>query len=289
MLRRMIGEDIQFETRLSPSLAPILADAGQLHQVLLNLAANARDAMPKGGRLLIETSNFVLDESYANTHAEATPGPCVLLAVTDTGEGMDNNTLQHLFEPFFTTKKRGEGTGLGLSTVYGIIRQNRGWIWAYSEPGKGASFKIYLPQAQGHGTPATPAPQSAEFASGTETILLVEDLEPVRTLAALVLRDCGYSVIEASDGAEALLAARRHAGPIHLLLTDVVMPGMSGKELADRLLAERPTAKVLFATGYTENVIVSRGVLKPGIRYLPKPFTPRVLAAKVRETLDQPV
>jgi PAS domain S-box-containing protein len=287
MLRRMIGEDIRFETNLSPSLAPVLADAGQLHQVLLNLAANARDAMPRGGRLLIETSNVVLDESYANTHAEATPGPCVLLAVTDSGEGMDDNTLQHLFEPFFTTKKKGEGTGLGLSTVYGIIRQNRGWIWAYSEPGKGASFKIYLPQSQGHGTPAPAAPLSPEFASGTETILLVEDLEPVRTLATLVLRDCGYRVIEASDGAEALLAARRHSGPIHLLLTDVVMPGMSGKELADRLLVERPITKVLFATGYTENVIVSRGVLKPGIRYLPKPFTPRVLAAKVRETLDQ--
>ena len=285
MLRRLITEDIELQVELESDLARVMADSSQLHQVLMNLVLNARDAMPAGGRLLIETANVVLDERYTATHAEVTPGPSVMLAVSDTGHGMDELTLRRVFEPFFTTKGPGAGTGLGLSTVYGIVHQNGGWIWAYSEPGKGSTFKIYLPRLDE--APAAPEPFSAAGEGvGFETILLVEDQEQVREFAALALSDCGYRVIEAPNGLAAMDVARQYEGDIHLLLTDVVMPGMGGRELAETLIQERPEIKVLYSTGYTENVIVQHGVLKSGLHYLAKPFTPRVLTAKVREVLD---
>jgi len=272
---------------LDPGLASIMADPGQMHQVLMNLVVNSRDAMPKGGKLLIETFNVNLDASYAATHPETTPGPCVLLSVSDTGVGIDPENLQHIFEPFFTTKVKGEGTGLGLSMVYGIVRQSQGWIWAYSELGKGTTFKVYFPQIRLDDTLIETKSAEMKLATGVETILLVEDQENVRVLAASVLRNCGYQVLEAERGEQALLMAQHYSGTIHLLLTDVVLPGITGKELADRLTVDRHEMKVLFSSGYTENVIVNRGVLKPGIFFLAKPYTPVVLAAKVREVLDQ--
>jgi signal transduction histidine kinase/CheY-like chemotaxis protein/ABC-type amino acid transport substrate-binding protein len=287
MLRRLVGEDIEIITVLDPNLASIMADPGQMNQVLMNLVVNARDAMPKGGKLLIETANIVLDASYAATHPEVTPGRCILLTVSDTGVGIDKDDLPHIFEPFFTTKGKGEGTGLGLSMVYGIVRQSQGWIWPYSEVGKGTTFKIYLPQIQLSEGAGEATAAGAELISGVETILLVEDQENVRTLAAAILRKCGYRMLEAVHGEEALSVAQNHLDGIDLLLTDVVLPGMTGKELADRLKALRPEMKVLFSSGYTEDVIVHRGVLNPGISYLAKPYTPQGLAAKVREVLDQ--
>ena len=288
MLRRLIGEDVELTTDLDPNLVPILADPGQMHQVLMNLVVNARDAMPKGGKIRIETMNVFMDAEYAITHPEVTPGPCVMLSVSDTGMGIEESTLQHIFEPFFTTKEKGKGTGLGLSMVYGIVRQNQGWIWPYSKPGQGTLFKIYLPQVHLEDKGRETVLVSKDLPSGMETILLVEDQENVRALAATVLRNCGYQVLEAADGAQALLTAQDYSHTIHLLLTDVVMPGITGKELADRLAVQRPETKILFSSGYTENVIVHHGVLQAGISYLAKPYTPLVLAAKVREVLDQP-
>lgn len=285
MLRRLISENIELKLTLAPDLGLIMADPSQLHQILMNLVLNARDAMPGGGDLLIETANVLLDESYVKKHAEVTPGPAVLLAVTDTGHGMDEQTLARVFEPFFSTKGPGAGTGLGLATVYGIVRQNGGWIWAYSEPGRGSTFKIYLPQRRE--ALAMPEPAFAAYGEGgSETVLLVEDQEEVRQFAALALRSFGYRVLEAENGLTAIDLARRHDGVIDLLLTDVVMPGIGGRELAESLMNERPGIKVLFTTGYTENVIVQQGVLKAGFRYLAKPFTLSTLSAKVRETLD---
>jgi PAS domain S-box-containing protein len=285
LLRRLISENIELKLALAPDLGLILADPGQLHQVLMNLVLNARDAMVDGGELLIETANVFLDDSYAAKHVEVTPGPAVMLAVTDTGHGMDGQTLARVFEPFFSTKGPGSGTGLGLATVYGIVRQNGGWIWAYSEPGRGSTFKIYLPRRQG----ALSIPEPALVVNekgGSETVLLVEDQEEVRKFASLALRSFGYRVLEADNGLTAIDLAREHDGAIDLLLTDVVMPGIGGRELAERLRNERPGIKVLFTTGYTENVIVQQGVLKAGFRYLAKPFTLNTLSAKVRETLD---
>lgn len=289
LIQRLIGEDVHLVTHLDPSLGLVLADAGQMQQVLMNLATNARDAMPRGGRFTIETTNVELGPEYAATHPDVSPGAYVLLTATDTGEGMDERTKQNLFEPFFTTKEKGKGTGLGLSTLYGIVRQSGGWVWVYSERGQGSAFKIYLPRVEGRRRQEEqPAAVARTEPGGTETILVAEDQEDVRTFVATVLRGYGYRVLEAQDGASALARSESCGEPIHLLITDVVMPGMTGRQLAERLRETRPGMKVLYMSGYTENVIAKRGVLEPGIAYLAKPFAPAVLAAKAREVLDAP-
>jgi signal transduction histidine kinase len=286
MLRRLIGEDVELETRLAPGLGRVKADPGQIEQVIMNLAINARDAMPWGGKLTLETRNVELDEKYAASHASVKPGPYVLLAVSDSGAGMDKEVLEHIFEPFFTTKEQGKGTGLGLAMVYGTIKQCGGFIWVYSEKGKGATFKIYLPLVEeGEEGEATQAVEERPL-TGTETILLVEDETGVRGLAEQVLADYGYRVLAASRGEEALRLAAQSDGPLHLLLTDVVMPGMSGRELAERLHPSKPGLKVLYMSGYTDEAIVRHGVLEEGVEFLQKPFTPQALARKVRQVLD---
>jgi len=253
----------------------------------MNLVVNARDAMPQGGKLMIETANVVFDESYARTHLTIQPGRHVLLAVTDTGSGMDKQTLSHIFEPFFTTKPRGKGTGLGLSTAYGVVQQSGGNIWAYSEPGMGATFKIYLPCIEEYSAVAEPAALTIESLGGEETILLTEDEEAVRKLARKVLEDYGYRIIEAENATDALEMYRQHRGTIHLLVTDVVMPGLSGTELARRICDMDPLIKVLYMSGYTDDAIVHHGVLDAEFPFLQKPFTPDALAHKVREVLDE--
>jgi PAS domain S-box-containing protein len=288
MLTRVIGEDIDLVMVPATSLGTVRADAGQIEQVIMNLAVNARDAMPSGGKLTIETSNVSLDDEYARFHAPLKPGNYVMLAISDTGAGMDSETQSHIFEPFFTTKGP-KGTGLGLSTVYGIVKQSGGYIWVYSEPGRGTTFKIYLPRvADAVETPvhiAIPA-ESAAPEPGTETILLVEDEANLRYLARQFLEKQGYRVIDAADGAVAMQIAVAHEGVIHLLLTDVIMPGMNGRELAQRISEIRPNVKVLYMSGYTENVIGRNGTLDAGVRLLQKPFTLRDLKNKVREVLD---
>ncbi len=286
MLQRLIGEDIELLTVLDPALGPVKADSAQLEQVLMNLAVNARDAMPQGGRLALETANIPLDAAYARQHGGVDSGPYVMLAVTDTGCGMDAEIRAHIFEPFFTTKGPGKGTGLGLATVYGIVKQSGGQIWVYSEPGQGTTFKIYLPQVDGAGEMSEPGTPLPEASQGSETILLVEDEEGVRDLARDILQANGYTVLGASYGAEAVQLCKRHAGPIHLLLTDVVMPHMSGRQLAERLAPLYPEMKILYMSGYTDNAVVHHGVLDPGTAYLQKPFSPGSLARKVREVLD---
>jgi CheY-like chemotaxis protein len=269
-------------------LGAVRADAGQIEQVIMNLAVNARDAMPSGGKLTIETSNVSLDEEYARVHAPLKPGNYVMLAISDTGAGMDSETQSHIFEPFFTTKGP-KGTGLGLSTVYGIVKQSGGYIWVYSDPGKGTTFKIYLPRvAEAVESPehvATVA-ESGPIEPGTETILVVEDEANLRYLARQFLEKQGYRVLEAADGAVAMQIAVAHEGVIHLLLTDVIMPGMNGRELAQRISEIRPQTKILYMSGYTENVIGHNGMLDAGIRLLQKPFTLRDLKGRVREALD---
>jgi len=286
MLRRMIGEDIELVTILDAELGLVKADPGQIDQVIMNLAVNARDAMPQGGKLTIETKNAYLDEEYAQQHVEVQPGPYVMLAMSDTGVGMDEEIKSHLFEPFFTTKEVGKGTGLGLATVYGIIKQSGGHIWVYSEPGQGTTFKIYLPMIEGVVEPAgLPLPPD-ETLHGAETILLVEDDSLVRELASRVLIRHGYLVLEAYDGEKALRICQEYQKPIHLLVTDVVMPGgMSGRQLAENMTTMHPETRVLYMSGYTDNAIVHHGMLKPGITFLQKPFTPEALARKVREVL----
>jgi two-component system, cell cycle sensor histidine kinase and response regulator CckA len=249
MLRRLIGEDIALVTALDPALGHVKADLGQIEQIVMNLAANARDAMSKGGRLILETANAELDVAYARHHVDVRPGPHVMLAVSDTGIGMTPETQAQIFEPFFTTKGPGAGTGLGLATVYGIVKQSGGHIWVYSEPGRGTTFKIYLPRVQEAVDPSAARPGLPESARGYETILLVEDELAVRELARDVLRAHGYTVLAAQNGREALRISERHSGPIHLLLTDVVMPEMSGQELANRLAALRPTIPVVYMSG----------------------------------------
>src|SRR5271155_3303689 len=292
MLTRVIGEDIDLVMVPAWALGAVRADAGQIEQVIMNLAVNARDAMPSGGRLTIETSNISLDEDYARLHAPLRPGDYVMLAISDTGFGMDSETQSHIFEPFFTTKGP-KGTGLGLSTVYGIVKQSGGYVWVYSEPGKGTSFKIYLPRvaeraesAQVVSPAATAFTEPAFTERGTETILLAEDEANLRYLARQFLEKQGYKVIEAADGAVAVQIAVAHKGVIHLLLTDVIMPGMNGRELAQRITEIRPNTKVLYMSGYTENVIGHNGMLDAGVRLLQKPFTLRDLMSKVREVLD---
>jgi CheY-like chemotaxis protein len=288
MLRVLIGEDIELVTSFSDEIGRVLADPGQLEQVLMNLAVNARDAMPSGGRLTIETSNVSLDEDYARLHAPLPPGDYVMVAISDTGNGMDNETQSRIFEPFVTTKGT-KGTGLGLSTVYGIVKQSGGYIWVHSELSKGTTFKIYLPRVASTGEAATPVAlpvENRKVEPGTETILLVEDEANLRYLARQYLEKQGYHVIEAADGAVAMQIAVAHERVIHLLLTDVIMPGMNGRELAQRISEIRPNVKVLYMSGYTENVIGHNGMLDDGVRLLQKPFTLRDLKSKVREVLD---
>ncbi len=288
LLRRLIGEDIALVTRLDPALASVKADAGQIEQVIMNLAVNARDAMQDGGTLTLETENVEIEASVQTAEQSiVAPGPYVLLRVGDTGTGMDTETKHHLFEPFFTTKERGRGTGLGLATVYGIVKQSGGFIWVDSEPGKGSLFRIYLPAQERAARPAEAAERpAAQPAPGTETILLVEDEEAVRAVTRESLRRHGYSVLDAPSAEAALEVSGSFGGRIELLLTDVVMPGMSGRALADRLATHRPDTKVLYMSGYTDDAIVQHGVLEPGLHYLQKPFTPDILATRVRQVLD---
>ncbi len=287
MLRRLIGEDIVLRTALDPAIAPVKADPGQLQQVLMNLSVNARDAMPQGGRLTIETQNVTLDDTYAETHPGVRPGQYVMLAVSDTGTGMDAKTKARIFEPFFTTKGAGKGTGLGLAVVHGVITQSEGHIDVYSEVGRGTTFKIYLPAVKErlptgksfHGLHSMPR--------GSERVLLVEDEDAVRALARLVLASCGYTVLEAADGREAVRAAEHDSGRIDLVVSDVVMPHLGGRQLVEQLAAVKPGMKVLFLSGYTDDAIVRHGVLEAEYAFLQKPFTPTALAQKVREVLDQ--
>jgi len=288
LLRRLLGEDVELRTRLTPDLVTVKADPSQLEQVVLNLAVNARDAMPNGGKLTIETQNVELDAAYVRGHISAQPGPYAMIAVSDTGVGMDAATQARIFEPFFTTKEIGKGTGLGLATVYGIVKQSGGWIWVYSEPGQGTTFKIYLPRVTEAVPPAAVTPAPPASVRGSETILLVEDDEMIRNLVQKVLQANGYRVLVAANGRNAEQVAGQHDGPIHLLVTDVVMPGMNGREVAQRLAGARAGIKVLYLSGYTDDAIVHHGVLEPGVAFLQKPFTPAVLGRKVREVLDRP-
>jgi len=285
MLRRLIGEDIDVKTELSSDPLTVMIDPGQLEQVMMNLAVNARDAMPGGGRLTLETESVTLDAEYAREHWPAHAGRYAMLAVSDTGSGMDEQTRSHIFEPFFTTKGIGKGTGLGLATVYGIVKQSNGFIWVYSEIDHGTSFKIYLPLVDQAPEQYATKSESGALRSGTETVLLAEDAEPVRAAARQILERYGYTVLEAPNGTAALNTAK-HASKIDLLLTDVVMPEMSGRELAAGFTTLKPNAKVLFMSGYTDDAIIRHGVLRPGTAYLQKPFSPETLARKVREVLD---
>ncbi len=284
MLKRLIGEDIDLTTHLDPRLGQVKADLGHIEQVIMNLVVNARDAMPRGGKLTIETANVNLDQSYARVHLAVVPGPYTMLAVSDTGCGMDADTQSRIFEPFFTTKER--GTGLGLSTVYGIVKQCCGNIWVYSEPGRGTTFKVYFPRVGDDGGTAKATSAPVTDLKGSETVLLVEDEPSVRSLVRSVLQSNGYTVLEAGRGDEAVAISQRHSGPIHLLVTDVVMLGMSGRELAERLETIHPEAKVLFMSGYTDDAVLRHGVLRAGTAFLQKPFTPEALAVKVRNTLN---
>jgi CheY-like chemotaxis protein len=285
MLRHLIGEDIQLMLNPARDAGNIRADPVHIEQAVVNLAVNARDAMPAGGRLAIETANVRLDETYARTHPGVQPGEFVMIAVSDTGHGMDAETRRHIFEPFFTTKETGKGTGLGLATVYGMVKQCGGDIWVYSEPGQGTTFKLYFPRVADPLDDSAAGEADPPQAFSGETILVVEDEEAVRELTVRMLERIGYQVLTAATGAEAVEISRAHPGHIALLLTDVVMPGMSGTRLADTLLAARPGMKVLYLSGYTESTVVHHGVLDPGVDFLPKPFSRDALAKKIREIL----
>ncbi len=287
MLQRILGEDVDLEWGLAPDLGMVMADPGQIEQVIMNLVVNARDAMPCGGRLLVESSNVLLDEAYGEGHLGVSPGAYVVLAITDTGCGMDSATQERLFEPFFTTKEKGKGTGLGLPTAYGIVRQSGGNITVYSELGRGSTFKVYLPRLLGPRLERDSSVQDGAVRGGTETILVVEDDATVRRVAARVLGEEGYHVLTASSGGEALLICEEHAGDVHLLLTDVVMPRMGGRELADRLRELRPEMRVAFMSGYTEGTILQDGAEGTGAVFIAKPFERHVLKRKVREALDR--
>lgn len=288
MLRRLIGEDIDLIPISSGGLGRVKADAGQIEQIIMNLAVNARDAMPKGGKLTIETADVVLDDTYARKHLAVTPGPYVMLAVSDTGCGMDAATQARIFEPFFTTKPPGKGTGLGLATVYGIVKQSGGNIWMYSELGKGTTFKVYLPRVDDMVAEVKLSQAKDGDARGTETVLVVEDEETIRSLVRGILEKHGYTVLEANGGVEGLAICQQHPHTIHLVLTDVVMPQMSGSELAGKLASLRPETKVLFMSGYTNKAIGQDGLLDRNTAFIEKPFTPQALARKVREVLDAP-
>jgi CheY-like chemotaxis protein len=286
MLRRLIGEDVRLDVVLGEGLGRVRADPGQLEQVIMNLAVNARDAMPSGGRLVIETSNVDLDEPYARSHPEVRPGPYVMLTVGDTGVGMQPATLARIFEPFFTTKEPGKGTGLGLAVVYGIVKQSGGSLFVYSEPGRGSTFKIYLPR--------TDAPESKEqmtaldaAAGGSEIVLLVEDEQALRAIVAETLRMAGYTVLEASDPKEALVVAAQSQPPIQLVITDVVLPGQSGPETANQIRNAQPGVRVLLMSGYTDRLLDGNALVEPGTPFLSKPFTIDALLRKVRAVLDR--
>jgi CheY-like chemotaxis protein len=287
MLRRLIREDITLVTKLASDLDSVRVDAGQMEQVLLNLVVNARDAMPAGGTLTIETRNVELDSSYVRARPGVATGRHVLLAVSDTGVGMDEDVRAHLFEPFFTTKEPGQGTGLGLATVHGIVRQSGGHVWAYSEVGKGSSIKIYVP-AVGEAAERLPPKVSDTdgLPAGTETVLVAEDDDAVRAVTVEALRRVGYTVLAAPSGEEALALAGSHDGEVHLLLTDVVMPGLGVRELVAALAALHPGARVLYMSGYTDDAINHQGLLEPTVNYIEKPFTPAKLIRHVRRLLD---
>lgn len=286
MLPRLLGEDIEVSLELDSALGSVKADQSQIEQVIMNLAVNARDAMPTGGKLKIQTSNASLDKVYTRNHPGSKEGSYVRLTVTDTGTGMDAATLTHMFEPFFTTKERGKGTGLGLATVYGIVKQSNGYIWVESTPGNGSSFQIFLPEYVGHPETEARKPSPVEILSGSECILLAEDSEPLRKLAQSYLEAGGFKVFSAGSGEEALEVAANFGGTFDLLLTDVVMPGMNGRVLAEHMLPRQPGMRVLYMSGYTDSFIAGHGVLEPGTHLLHKPFTDEVLIRKVREVLD---
>ncbi|OGX01485.1 MAG: hypothetical protein A3K11_11675 [Nitrospirae bacterium RIFCSPLOWO2_12_FULL_63_8] len=288
MLPRLIGEDLDVVSILQPGLGRVKADPGQVEQVILNLAVNARDAMPQGGKMTIETANVVLDENYVRNHATVQPGPHVMLAVSDTGSGMDAETRARVFEPFFTTKEVGKGTGLGLATVYGIVKQSGGSIWVYSEPGKGTTFKIYLPRVEDALEEHAPVEDRPRILRGTETILLAEDEEMVRNLMQTILEAQGYTVLVARNAMEAMSFCHRHHESISLLVSDVVMPGMSGRELAAQMAMVHPETKVLYVSGYTDDAVVRHGVLNAGLAFLQKPFSTESFLLKVRDALDTP-
>jgi two-component system cell cycle sensor histidine kinase/response regulator CckA len=288
MLSRIIGEDIEVTTALTEDLVPVMVDPGQIEQVIVNLCVNARDAMPDGGKLTIETANVTLDEAYTRRRLTVTPGDYVMLAVSDTGIGMTKEVKQHLFEPFFTTKELGKGTGLGLATCYGIVKQSGGNIWVYSEPGQGTTFKIYLPQVDRKAETLPRRDEVGYLPGGTETVLLVEDEPSVRDIAARILREQGYRVLEAATGEDAVgFATEKGDEQIRLLVTDLVMPEMGGRELADRLRAVYSDIKVLFLSGYTDEAVVRHGMLDTGAAFLQKPFSAAALTRKVRELLDR--
>jgi two-component system cell cycle sensor histidine kinase/response regulator CckA len=287
MLRRVIGEDIEMVTLLAENLGRVRADVGQIEQVIMNLAVNAKDAMPSGGKLTIETATVELDESHARSHIDVKHGHYVMFSVSDTGVGMTPEVRERIFEPFFTTKEKGKGTGLGLSTTYGIVKQSEGHIWVYSVQGKGTTFKIYLPRVNEPLKDMRNEVLKEELPRGNETILIVEDEEEVRKLAGKILERQGYRILETFNGDDALLACERCKSPIHLMLADIVMPGMSGSELAKLLKPLYPEIKILYMSGYTHNAIVRHGVLGKGINYIQKPFTMEGLARKVREVLDK--
>ena len=288
LLARLIGDNISMRISVEPSLGYICADPGQIEQVILNLVVNARDAMPKGGCLSIEARNADLDESYKQEHQQAIPGRYVVIAVEDSDCGMDTETQAKMFDPFFTTKEFGKGTGLGLATVYGIVKQSGGYIWVYSELGKGTIFKVYLPRTEQTPQQAAPSQTTQVTLRGCETILLAEDSESLREVAREYLESVGYTVLEAGSGAEVLQKAGDFAGKIHLLLTDVVMPEMSGPELVTRLVSLRPETKVIFTSGYTDDAVTRQGVFDPAVAFIQKPYRPKMLARKIREVLGNP-
>jgi two-component system, cell cycle sensor histidine kinase and response regulator CckA len=288
LLRRVISEDIELQINLQPDIWMVRADPGQLEQVLMNLVVNARDAMPRGGAITIRTINTELDESYTEKKLDVAAGPYVQLTVSDTGVGMDRETQAHVFEPFFTTKPPGKGTGLGLATVYGIVKQSGGHVWVYSEPNQGTTFKIYLPRTAGPGELLHRTPKLRDLARPGETVLVVEDEGAVRQLAKRVLEQRGYHVLEAATGADAERIASDRMGPIHLLLSDVIVTDSNGRKIADQILASRPDMKVVFMSGYTDEDVRQHGVLDSNSPFLEKPFTPDLLARKVREALDTP-
>ena len=286
MIGRLVSEDIEFSTRLQPEVGAIRIDPGQFDQVLINLIINARDSMAAGGRILIETSDVELDETYTRQHVGSSPGNYVRISVSDSGIGMDAETMSHIFEPFFTTKEKGRGTGLGLSTVYGIVKQAGGYIMPYSEPGHGTTFRLYFPRSEGTAGSRRLAPDVEELPTGSETVLLVEDELALRDLIRTILQEAGYTVIDANKGTEALHMAADAGTKIDILLTDVVMPGMAGPQLAAQLLASRPSLCVLYMSGYADDIILDRGVLSPGAALIQKPFSRKALLSRIRQLLD---
>jgi PAS domain S-box-containing protein len=287
MLIRLIGEDIALQTTTGKSLGSVKVDPGQFQQILVNLVVNARDAMPGGGKIVVETMNVDLDEGYCATHPYISPGRYVMLSVSDTGHGMSDEVKAHIFEPFFTTKERGSGTGLGLATTFGTVKQAGGSIEVYSEAGIGTSFKIYLPRVEEEASPPVKDDRPQDMRGGSETVLLVEDEDIVRNLCIRILEQLGYKVMQARNGAEAIALTQGYGDRIDLLLTDVVMPGMSGAELATKLVPLQPYMKVLFTSGYTDDAILRHGILEEGVSFIGKPYTPSALARKVREVIDE--